>query len=367
MFKMEKAGILTFHRASNYGAVLQAFALQKTIENLGYRSEIIDYRSHAIEIAHNPLYFDKKYGVKGILAAPIKIIKFRIFSEFRKKHLRLSKRVDTRTIGNIISDYSVLITGSDQVWNGYISGQDVNYFLPFKSPVNKYSYAASLGDSYDTSWTKDILAKFGTGFSTISLREESAKEFVSDVTGKECRIDIDPTLLLSKNEWLEIAQKPKISDPYILIYTLALTTDIIQAAKEMSIKTGMKIVYLSNSFSRDRDIRKTRFSTPEEFVGWLSEADYIFTNSFHGTAFSIIMNKPFFISKNAILGVNKRSADLIRLLEIEDRVISEKNDINHVRPIDWTKTNFLLSKNVRNAKDYIVSMFCDEVPRSDHE
>ena len=357
---MVKAGILTFHRASNYGAVLQAYALQKTIENLGFTSEIIDYRSSAIEEAHNPLIFNTKEGIKGLFLIPVKIMKYFRFYDFKKRYLRLSKRVDNKSIENVISDYSVLITGSDQVWNGKISGQDMNYFLPFNLPVRKYSFAASLGDSYDSSWTGEMLAKFGSKFNTISLREKSAQGFVSEASGKKCRIDVDPTLLLSKNEWLEIAQKPKIKDPYILIYTLAPAPALIQAAKEMSEKTGMKIVFLNNSFTYDLNLKKTRFSTPEEFIGWFSEADFVFTNSFHGTVFSIIMNKPFLVNKNAILGVNKRSADLMQQLEIENRMISDKSDMDHVCEIDWTKSNLLLSKQVNEAKAYLFSMFSEK-------
>ena len=354
---MEKAGILTFHRASNYGAILQTYALQKTIENLGYSSEIIDYRAKAIEKIHNPKYISINKGIKELYLFPIKLIKYKKFSDFRKKYIKLSKQVDDKSIANIVSDYSVLITGSDQVWNSYYSEKDVNFFLPFPLPVRKYSYAVSLGDSYDIAWTKDILTNYGNEIKTISLRETSDQKFVSDVTGKECRIDVDPTLLLTKNEWLEIAKKPKVKKPYILIYTLAHSPSLVQAAREMAIKTGMNIVFLSSSFTHDLKIKKTRFSAPEEFVGWFSEASFIFTNSFHGTAFSIIMNKPFLISQNAILGVNKRSTDLIHQLEIENRVLSENTDMEHICDIDWEKTNSLLSEYVTNSKRYLKSMF----------
>ncbi|MBQ4513260.1 MAG: polysaccharide pyruvyl transferase family protein [Anaerolineaceae bacterium] len=357
---MEKAGILTFHRASNYGAVLQAYALQRTIEQIGFSSEIIDYRSPAIEAAHNPLLFSKKFGAKNILLVPVKIIKHKIFSDFRKRYLRLSEKADNKSIESIISNYTVLITGSDQVWNDKISGQDVNYFLPYNLPVRKYSYAASLGDSYNSAWIREMLAKFGSKFNTISLREKSVQDYVSEASSKKCRVDVDPTLLLCKGEWLEIAQKPKFQDPYILVYTLAPAPALIKAAKGMSDKTGMKIVFLNNSFTYDRNIKKTRFSTPEEFIGWFSEASFVFTNSFHGTVFSIIMNKPFLISKNAVVGLNKRSADLIQLLEIENRVLSEKADMEHISEIDWEKTNLLLSEQVRYSKAYLVSMFHEE-------
>ena len=354
---MEKAGILTFHRASNYGAVLQAYALQRVIEQMGYSSEIIDYRSPAIEAAHNPLIFNKKEGAKNLLLFPVKLIKHKKFTDFRKRYLRLSKKADNKSIDNIISDYSVLITGSDQVWNDKISGQDINYFLPYNLSVRKYSYAASLGDSYDESWTKEMFSKYGSGFNTISLREKSSQDFVSESSGKKCRIDVDPTLLLSKDEWLKIAKRPKISEPYILIYTLAASPALIQAAKEMSDKTGMEIIFLNNSFTYDTNLKKTRFSTPEEFIGWFSEANFVFTNSFHGTAFSIIMNKPFVVSKNAVIGVNKRSMDLMQMFEIENRVISEKTDMAYLSEIDWEKSNLLLSEQVENAKTYLISMF----------
>lgn len=354
---MKKAGILTFHRASNYGAVLQAYALQKAIEKMGFDAEIIDYRCPAIESAHNPFFFYKGGTIKKYLLIPRKFLKYLKFSQFRKQYLKLSEKADKNNIQEIITDYSILITGSDQLWNSFNSGLDETYFLPFDHACKKYSYAVSLGDAYDEVRISELLNKYADGFTTISLREESSLEFVSSLTKTNCRTDVDPTLLLGKDDWIRIAKKPEVSNPYILIYTLAPSSLLIRKAKEMSAKTGWKIVFLDNSFIRNLEIKRVRYSRPEEFVGWFSDASFVFTNSFHGTAFSLIMNKPFVIAKEANHGVNVRCFDLLDRLNLTNRIIESVQDVNDLEDIQWDETNMFLSDYVKKSENYLKEIF----------
>ena len=288
---MSKIGILTFHRAGNYGAVLQTYALQTAIEKLGAKAEIIDYHCPEVEIAHHPYYGLKKNGLKFLPRAAGKVIKYNRFQSFRKKYLHLSKKVDADSIKYLESEYDKIIAGSDQVWNNNFSGGDEQFFLPFAPSEKKCTYAVSIGDNYDQTWLNSMLKKNGQDFGTISLREKSSVDFVSGVTNHPCRVDVDPTFLLTKDEWFKIAKNSDHSKPYILLYTVAGTDELVNHAKETAKKTGYDLIYINNSFNQNKDIRKVRYITPDAFIGYFSEAEFIFTNSFHGTAFSILLNR----------------------------------------------------------------------------
>lgn len=353
---MKRVGILSFHRASNYGAVLQAYALQTAFHKIGADAEIIDYRCQEVENAHNPKFFIKSHGIKSILRMPGKIKKYRVFDRFRKERLKLSEMANASNITEIESTYTILVAGSDQLWNDRFSGRDEQYFLPNNVGAHKYTYAISVGDIYDPEFLRNNLVKYGDSISTLSLRENSSLDFISSITRTKCRVDVDPTLLLSKEDWLSIAEKPKIKKPYILIYTVAEPDLLIEKAIQMSRLTGYQIIYLNSSFSNIPNVKKIRFSSPEGFIGWFSEAAYVFTNSFHGTAFSIIMNKPFVIEDHSIRGKNIRSLDLIEKFKVGDRCINNKKNLSIIQDINWEIVNRLKFKYTQESLVYLRNM-----------
>ena len=348
---MSKIGILTFHRASNYGAVLQTFALQTALKKLGADVSVIDYRCDTVEKAHTPGRFLRAKGVKGIFRFPGKLRKYMVFSAFRKRRLHLTKKADGKNVSDIASSFDALVAGSDQLWSKDFSGADKTYFMPFSDSIRKYTYAVSVGDKEVATELKENLERYADSIRCISLREERGKQKIEEICHKECRVDLDPTLLLPKNEWLKVAKRPKTKKPYILIYTVADPISLIDKAKKMAEEKGWDIFYLNSSFTGRCGVKKVRYSTPEEFVGWFASAACVFTNSFHGTAFSIITERDFYVEGKSKRGSNQRSADLLEAIGLSGRMIyDDKLDKDR---IDWEKINEAIMEKRRISLEYI--------------
>ncbi len=348
---MKKIGILTFHRASNYGAVLQAYALQTVLQRLGADVRIIDYRCNTVEKAHTPGPFLKDKKVKGLLRLPRKASKYRLFDAFRKRKLNLTEPVNRKTITETASDLDAVIAGSDQLWCEKFSGMDPVYFMNFFRGKGCYTYAVSAGDNLDSPKFRDTLKKYSNSIKAISLRESSSVEPVQAIVGKECRVDLDPTFLLTKDEWIREAALPDHGRPYVLIYTVAAPVHLIEKAKLYAEKNGFDLIYLHNGREKYKGIKKVQNASPEEFVGWFANAECVFTNSFHGTAFSINLQKDFYIEAESNRGKNQRSMDLISLLEIRDRQI-EKN-WSHIGEDEWERVDRLLTDLRNRSMDYL--------------
>lgn len=350
---MTKAGILTYHRASNYGALLQAYALQSAIEKMGCDVEIIDYRCDGVENAHNPVKHILKFGLKGIYHAPYKLLKYIVCDSFRKHRLHLSEEAECKTIAKVENKYSILIAGSDQLWNDRLSEKDKQFFMPNERPLKKYTYAISIGDFYDLQFLKDMLSDYGSNISEISLREKTDQEIITSIINKNCRVDVDPTFLLTKDDWDQISIKPKVEKKYVLIYIVPKPDHLIVKAEKYAKENGYEIVYLNNKSAKQRNLQKNRYSSPEEFLGWLNSAECIFTNSFHGTALSIIMEKPFFVETEYRGHTNKRIINLLNDSGLEDRMIGKENDDRFLTDIDWEKTKMNLNININRSKKYL--------------
>ena len=350
---MGKIGILTFHRASNYGAVLQAYALQTAIEKLGFSAEIIDYRCPEVEKAHNPYYSLKAHGITKLPKVLGDIIRYIRFQTFRGKYLHLSNQVYKNNININKSDFEKVVVGSDQVWNNFFSGKDEQYFMPFVPIEKKSTYAVSIGDKYDEQWLSLMLDKNLRDIDVISLREKEYVDVISTKINCECRVDVDPTFLLEKQDWLKIAQEPKRHKPYILVYTVAGPDKLIEKAKEVAKATGYDLLYINNKLFQNADIKKLSYISPEAFVGWFSEAEFIFTNSFHGTVFSIIMNRPFAVEDHSSRGINKRVLNLLELFDLTDRNIDNENYFRYREKINWQHVDELKSYKVSESISYL--------------
>ena len=206
-----KIGIITFHRAVNYGAVLQAYALQHALEGLGAQAEILDYRNRYIESCYDP-YSLKGNKLKALakiaLLGGVRRKKNEAFRSFNKKYLRLSEAVykDSEQLAGAEKFYDAFITGSDQVWNTSCADFDPAYFLTFvKDKKKKNSYAASFGLSeipkeYEAEYKKRL-----AGYRQISVREAQGRALVKELTGRDVPVVLDPTLLLTEKDWAAAA------------------------------------------------------------------------------------------------------------------------------------------------------------------
>lgn len=281
-------GIITFHRADNHGAVLQAYALQKTLEEqCGVHTQIIDYCADKIEETKQYKGGNQTLRdfVKSILISVYYRIKHKGFEQFRKKYLHISQQYDKKNIAKSNNYYDIFITGSDQVWNLECSGFDYTYFLDFVSDDKKrYSYAASIGNYKFTPEEKEIISDHIKNMNAISVREKSALDELAGID-KDMSIHPDPVMLLSEEEYKKIMSKRLMNRKYVFVYLIQEDVNVLKKARQYAKENGCKIINNKSS------IEFILHNSPAEFLSWIYYADAVFTNSFHGTAFSLIFNK----------------------------------------------------------------------------
>mgnify|MGYP002538329564 FL=1 len=358
----KRAAVITFHRALNYGAILQAFALEKVLAKLGVQAEIIDYRCPHIECIYRP--FDVRHckdlssGAKKCVKSLELMKKRRCFNAFTKKYLSVTPKCRTKKeLQRIASDYETLITGSDQVWNPDAFGGDFSYFLDFAgSDVKKTAYAASMGyRSFPEKYESQCI-EYLKRFESLSVREKSACETLAALTVKSVENVLDPTLLLSASQWLAIAKTPReLPDKYILVYMMEGCKYVIGKARALARDKGCKLVLVNPTLKQRqtcKDFILYKTASPEEFVGMFAKAEAVVTNSFHGAAFSLIFKKEFYAeASNA--EKSARIMDLLALFDVSDRLLPNEN----IRKTDWEKVNAKLLEEQNRSVSWLKDSF----------
>lgn len=338
-----KIGITTFHRAVNYGAILQTYALQQALKKEKIESEVIDYRDNKIDNTYK-LFYNKspKRIVRDVMYYTILSKRNKNFQKFIDNNITLSQKklVNVEQLKSIENNYDKFITGSDQVFNYRLTNWDKNYFLDFVSDNSKKnSYAASFGLEEIPDSEKDEYIRLLNNFNHISVREDTGEKIVKNLTNKKATVDLDPTFLIDKEEWKKIAIKPKETN-YIILFAMQKNDSIMKIATKLAEKTGCEIIFITDS--RKRRVKgKYKYSlSPEEWLGYFLNARYIVTNSFHGLAFSIIFNKDFFLElQKPPATANSRLEKLLDIFELRNRQVinQEIKDINICT--DWNRVN----------------------------
>lgn len=360
--KKARIGILTFHRAVNYGAVLQAYALKHTLDEHNCAARVADYRNPDIERAYGVLFFGGVRSIRGIVAGianiPVKLIKNYKFRRFCRRLLALDPTgKDANGLRAMNGSYDAFVTGSDQVWNHGRSGFDKAYFLDFAS-AKKYAYAASFGFDKLEDKNKKSYKQLLNDYQRISVREAQGAEIVRDLLGSPADVVLDPTLMLDKHKWLEVAKHSTITrrvpSRYILLYVFELTPSLREFTCALSAKTGLKIVWIQASMSQRLPNTIRLFTaSPEDFVALVANATYIVTNSFHGTAFAINFEKDFYTELlPAHYGVNSRIEHLLNSFGLTDRLIGIAGD----KAADYSAARFELERQRGKSMDVIADI-----------
>lgn len=351
-----KVGILTFHTALNYGAVLQAYALQSILDQLGLQNEIIDYKCE---------FFEKKYRkfwVNGSLRDKmIHVLHFPQFCLRNKRFqpflsvLQLSKAYYSKEeLRDANRRYDCFITGSDQVWNSACTGFDDTYFLDFvDDPWKKNSYAASFGaDELPETWKAKDRGLL-RNFNKISVRERQGEKMIEDLLGRGASVHVDPVLLLRQQEWKRIAALPKERD-YILVYLMERSGMIDKFVESLSRRTGCGVIYFNSGLRRPVRAKYIRTGSPEEFVGYLANARYVVTNSFHGTAFSILFHKSFFTELlHPMESKDSRLENILELFHLQDRQIVDGRCGSAEKAIDYEQVDRILELEREKSMNYL--------------
>lgn len=335
-----KIGILTFVDTINYGALLQAYALEVALEAMGHEAEIIQYKNKFIEDKEkNKNVFSLRWLLRTIVIGKNFNRKTEKFKRFEKSFIKKSKRCSDKTISEVCASYDKIITGSDQVWNLTLTGGDLHYFLDFiTNPLKKISYAPSFGENTVPDNVTRQVGSLLKDFHALSVREESGISVVSKLSGHAAQVVLDPTLLLAKENWQKFIKERLYTTPYILVYLPHKKDMCFSFAKKLQAKTGYPIIYLSISPRIIKGVKTIYDASPEEWLSWIFYAEYVVTGSFHGTAFSINFEKQFFYES---LGEGSRINNLVALTGTNDRNLSEV-DINST--IDYSQVRDRLFK-----------------------
>jgi hypothetical protein len=353
-----KLGIITFHRAKNYGAVMQTYALNKVTKNLGIDSEVIDYRYNKIE--NDYAFFKSKNAkkiLKDIINYPLKKGKWKKFDRFIEKNINLSEKVyrEAQELEEANKIYDCYLTGSDQVFNLKMTGNDENYFLHFAdSSKKKNSYAASFGQKEIPKDKEEIYKTLLSDFHSISIREKDAIKIVNELTDKNPRIDVDPSFLLDKNEWEKVSLPPKEKGKYIVLFVMQKNQTIFKFTEDLSAKTGYPIIFITDGYKKYLKAKHKMVVSPEEWLGYFLHAEYIVTNSFHGLAFAVNFNKKFFVElqKPPATG-NSRLETILQEYQLQNRMIKNGTSVAIDQDIDWDFVNQELDKNKKQSLNYL--------------
>ena len=342
-----KVGIFTFPKSINYGAALQATALQGTINSRGAEAFFIDHECKAVTASDKLFDFkralDLKYTIAHILNFPTAYKRIGKFKKFQRKHM--SFVADDPYLADVV------VTGSDQIWNYNITGEDFDYFLDFpKNNLKKVSYAGSFGLSEIDPKYHEKLKTFFADFDAISVREERAKELIAEIAGLDSTLVLDPTLLLKKADW-EKYMAPAKDKGYIYVYTVFNSSTLWDFAYKLSEKTGLPIKTVSYSVTHKYNAQCDYSAGPDDWLRYVSDADYVVTNSFHGVAFSINFGKQFFFElPPAKSGVGSRLSNITARYGLSNRELSLADMDSK---IDFSETEKLLEKDRTVSIDFI--------------
>ena len=312
-----KIGILTLHRANNYGAALQCYALQCTLQSLGYDAWVIDYRQPDTERSYRPFQWNSirqhilnpKLLCKDLTIRPLLAILRQIaYNRFRGKYFRTTQPV--RHAADMPQDFDVYLIGSDQLWSIQCLGYNIEpaYFgeFPHSQDSRVCSYAISSNIQSLETIGKEKLGQYLKNFNILSVREETIAAYILQATGFKARIDIDPTLLVDSTVWEAITPRLRVRGEYVLTYFLLPEQRKYAAA--FARRLGLRLI----------EVGKVAMS-PTDFLAYVKHATYIIGGSFHIAVFSIVFQKNFFIIKKNN-GFDVRSASLLHNLHLENRI-----------------------------------------------
>ncbi len=363
---MKKIATITFHSSYNFGSCLQAYALQEYIKALHKNNciyKIINIRTDNQKNMYKNAFEKKdfKNKIKRVLFLKEKNnLKERKdkYENFLNNYLQVTKEYNTlEDLKREKFDYDYYIAGSDQLWNLQAIDFDWAYFLEFTNSKNKISYSASFGPKklQFRQEEKERIKKDLLSFKYLSVRENGSYENIKELTEREPYINVDPTLLLNKNDWNKIIKDDRlIKEKYIFMYNLK-DKKHIKLAKKIAKKLNLKIIVANPSiYNKIYHLNTFYNSGPCEFLNLIKNAEIVLSSSFHGTIFSIIFNKPFF----SLYGENDlRISSLLKKMELEERNISDKDykyKICNAYNIDFSKSKTLLEEERKKSKEYLI-------------
>ena len=371
---MKKIAVVNRTNLKNYGSVLQVYALCRAIQHLGYESDVVwesgtlsknwDFRPNKLLrttlklLLHPRLFwstFNTARTVKNKVIDGGKVEKFEKFAQEN-----FSRRFYPTKVLNRIAktdEYYKFVCGSDQIWSSTTLYVDPLMYLRFAPKVKRIAYAPSLGRDYIPDYNKRIMRRYINDIPYVSVREEVGRKLIKELTGRDVPVVLDPTLLMTKEEWDKLKTCDKCSG-YVLCYFLDSTSDeVIRKIEEICLQDNKTIINIGVPISQSGKVEIVDENAgPSEFLGLIENAAMIFTDSYHGMLFSIIYQRPFWsIARNyGEFDQSSRQKTVLSMLNLEKRYI-DRNNIEDVSAegIDYNEANEVLWLKREYSIDYL--------------
>lgn len=353
--KFQKVGLLTYHHTTNFGSLLQTYALYKAIQDLGFDCEVIDYRNSVVEARE---FRKRAYQCRNIRElkdhlqySGYKKKKAKEFLKFIAEELKTSKVIYSMdNIDRANDEYDCFLVGSDLVWDFSINGHDTTYMLDFVSKKKKkIAYASSVGAMWKDK-DRDLAIGLLNQFDAIGVREQ----IVCDDLKEELKIPVDfvcdPTMLFSASEWDKLSDERLLKEDYIICYMADNRLSIYKDAVQYGIEHGIPVYLISYDWVPD-DMKPIRPYKAEEFLSLIRYADTIFTASYHGMLFSLYFEKNFYYYNR---GWKARMESVSRYLGLEDREHWKGKD---AKPLNYQKISPLMEALRKNSFTKLKSYF----------
>lgn len=370
-----KIALLTFHNAANYGAALQAFGLQKALDEKGFENIYINYqnehRINSYSVSNHVLSAVRKHDFKGAIrylaGAPFLLLRKARFNAFYKENLRSTKEIYKSSHASkcLNGTYNKFIIGSDQVWNWSNNGGDHSYMLSFVTDNDKkISYSSSFGISEIPEDLKLIYQKYLSQFNHLAVREQKGVEIVNNLINRKPKLVLDPVFLLSKEQWLDVANPKKIEESFVFSYTnkpnqlekfLSTTEYNLTDTYLYKLSRNIKV----NDFL-EKKIKVKYSMSPSKFLSVVRDAKLVVSASFHCVAIAIIMNKPFVAILTGNKGKDERLTNILSLLDLNNRIYDENMSEEQIKvPIDYDKVNNMIEELKFSSFEYLLSALKD--------
>ena len=344
-----KAAIITYHRSYNYGSALQAYALNKTLNDLGVETHTIDYITERQKNIYK--HFQRNNSLMNIIRNVYTLrylkllkLKYNRFDDFIKTYIRTTSKIYTlpNQLIELNNKYDLFVCGSDQIWNPNTADFDESYLLSFVKDKRKcFSFAPSIGVSSHIHNYENLFKKYLKDFRSLSVREKTAASYLTKLLNRKVVQVLDPVFLRNCNEWQQLA-KDSYKNKYIFCYFIGDVPYMRDFAKQMHKETGLDLVVVYKNL---RDILYTNVkfydAGPQEFLNLVKNATYVVTNSFHAVSFSLLFKKNFwaFIDRYNNVAPNSRIVDLLTHFDLQNRIYKKDNTFDKYKSIEYT-SNF---------------------------
>ena len=362
----KKIGIVTWFYYPNPGTAFQAYALQRYINSIPHcEAEILNMLNKTRDCVNAPInhYYSNFYGFFSWLVRVYLGIKSYNYCSFQKKSIVKypDKPLRREEYSSATERYDWIIIGSDQMWNLNVRGSDTFnklFFLDFVKSKRKGAYGPSVGNDVWPEKTKGQIKELLSDFSFIGVREKQAVSMIQEIVDVPVHWSLDPTFLLDKTDWAKIARKPKISEDYIFEYCIIKSPLLRAVTEKLSEMTGLPIIESHGDLRKHvPSARRMPHPSADTWLGYLMNAKYVVTDSFHGCAFSINANKDFYTT----VTINgSRIYSILELFGLQNRVLKNADEIDLTNTIDWNSVNVRLEDRRMESQEWLKSSLLKE-------